>query len=144
MFELSKQFRFESAHTLERTIDSEPSRRIHGHSYRAEVTVRGNADAKTGMVLDLGLFERALIDARDGLDHRFLDDVPDLGVATLENLSAWIWRKLSPIASGLARVTVYRDSNGESCCYFGPNSLGEPSSGSAAFETNLLRSRPAA
>jgi 6-pyruvoyltetrahydropterin/6-carboxytetrahydropterin synthase len=119
VFELSKQFRFESAHTLERSIDAEPSHRIHGHSYRAEVTVRGNADTKTGMVLDLGLFERALFDAQDGLDHRLLDEISDLGPATLENLSAWIWRKLSPVAPGLARVTVYRDSNGESCSYFG-------------------------
>lgn len=121
MFELSKQFRFESAHTLERSIDAEPSRRIHGHSYRAEVTVRGDADAKTGMVIDLGLFERALADAREGLDHRLLDAVSDLGPATLENLSAWIWRKISPLAPGLARVTVYRDSNGEACSYLGPS-----------------------
>ena len=71
MLELSNQFRFESAHTLERTVDAEPSRRMHGHSYRAEVTVRGEADPSTGMVLDLGLFERALVDAHDGLDHRF-------------------------------------------------------------------------
>jgi 6-pyruvoyltetrahydropterin/6-carboxytetrahydropterin synthase len=120
MFELSKQFRFESAHTLERAIDAEPSRRIHGHSYRAEVTVRGEADPKTGMVLDLGLFERALEDAHDGLDHRLLDEITDLGPATLENLSTWIWRKLSRVAPGLARVTVFRDSNGESCSYFGP------------------------
>jgi 6-pyruvoyltetrahydropterin/6-carboxytetrahydropterin synthase len=120
MFELSKQFRFEAAHTLDRTIDAEPSLRIHGHSYRAEVTVRGNADAKTGMVLDLGLFERTLTEVHDGLDHRFLDEVADLGPATLENLSSWIWTRLHPVAPGLARVTVYRDSNGESCCYFGP------------------------
>jgi len=60
MFELSKQFRFEAAHTLERTIDAEGSRRIHGHSYRAEVVIRGKADPETGMVVDLGLFERAL------------------------------------------------------------------------------------
>jgi len=46
------------------------------------------------MVLDLGLFERALADAHNGLDHRFLDEINDLGPATLENLSAWIWRKL--------------------------------------------------
>ena len=30
MYELSKQFRFEAAHTLQRMIDAEPSRRIHG------------------------------------------------------------------------------------------------------------------
>jgi 6-pyruvoyltetrahydropterin/6-carboxytetrahydropterin synthase len=123
MFELSKQFRFEAAHTLERAIDAEGSRRIHGHSYRAEVVVRGNADPVTGMVVDLGLFERALETARLGLDHHFLDDVPGLGPATMENLSVWIWRKVSGQMSGscgpLARVTVYRDSTGDTCSYFG-------------------------
>jgi 6-pyruvoyltetrahydropterin/6-carboxytetrahydropterin synthase len=119
MFELSKQFRFESAHTLDRTVNREVSRRIHGHSYRAEVVVRGRADPNTGMVLDLGLLERALEDARLGLDHHFLNEVPDLGLATMENISVWIWRKVSGTCGGIVRVTVYRDSTGEACSYFG-------------------------
>jgi 6-pyruvoyltetrahydropterin/6-carboxytetrahydropterin synthase len=124
LHELSKQFRFEAAHTLARSIDVEPSRRIHGHSYRAEVTVRGAADRETGMVVDLGLFSRALAEARDGLDHRFLDEVADLGPATLENLSGWIWRKVEAVCPGLHRVTVYRDSEGDACSYFGPDAPG--------------------
>lgn len=124
MFELSKQFRFEAAHTLQRSVDAEPSRRIHGHSYRAEVAVRGPADPATGMVVDLGLFERAIEEARDGLDHRFLDEVSGLGPATMENLSAWIWRRVAPACSGLARVTVFRDSGGDACSYFGPGETG--------------------
>jgi 6-pyruvoyltetrahydropterin/6-carboxytetrahydropterin synthase len=121
MHEISKQFRFDAAHTLQRTVDAEPSRRIHGHSYRAEVTIRGGVDPKTGMVVDFGLLERSLAEARDGLDHRYLDEVADLGPATMENLSAWIWRHVSSVCPGLTRVTVYRDSNGEACSYFGPN-----------------------
>ncbi len=121
MYELAKQFRFEAAHTLpRRAVDTEPSRRIHGHSYRAKVVVRGIPDPATGMVVDLGLFERVLEQARDGLDHRFLDEVADLGPATMENLAAWIWRAVTPVCPGLARVTVHRDSNAESCTYFGP------------------------
>src|SRR5262245_14472149 len=119
MFELSKQFRFEAAHTLDRAVYAEGSRRIHGHSYRAEVVIRGKADPNTGMVVDLGLFQQALEIARLGLDHHFLDEVPGLGPATLENLSAWIWRKVSGTSGPLARVTVYRDSTGEACTYFG-------------------------
>ena len=65
MFELSKQFRFEAAHSLHRSIDAESSKRIHGHSYRAEVTVRGRTDPITGMVVDLGQLERAMDEARD-------------------------------------------------------------------------------
>ena len=119
MFELSKQFRFESAHTLDRKVGGEASRRIHGHSYRAEVVVRGRADPKSGMVLDLGLLEQALEDVRLGLDHHFLNEVPDLGPATMENISVWIWRKVAGTCGGIARVTVYRDSTGEACSYFG-------------------------
>ncbi|HEX3984550.1 MAG TPA: 6-carboxytetrahydropterin synthase [Acidisoma sp.] len=121
MFELTKQFRFDAAHTLERHIDTEPSRRIHGHSYRATVTVRGRPDPASGMIIDLGLFERALAEARDGLDHRLLDEVPGLGPATLENLSLWIWHQLADRCPGLCKVAVHRDSEGDSCVYFGPD-----------------------
>jgi 6-pyruvoyltetrahydropterin/6-carboxytetrahydropterin synthase len=119
MFELSKQFRFDAAHTLERTIETESSRRIHGHSYRAEVTIAGMPDKDSGMLMDLGLFERVLDETRLALDHRFLDDIEDLGPATMENLCAWIWRKLAPTVPRLARVTVYRDSSGDACTYRG-------------------------
>jgi 6-pyruvoyltetrahydropterin/6-carboxytetrahydropterin synthase len=117
MLEISKQFRFESAHTLHRGADVETgrdaSKRIHGHSYRAEVVVRGK-------VLDFGILEGAIEEARSGLDHHFLNEVPDLGPATMENLSIWIWRKVAANCQGLSRVTVFRDSTGEKCSYFGP------------------------
>ncbi len=72
------------------------------------------------MLMDLGLLARALDETREALDHRFLDDVDDLGPATMENLSAWIWRRLAPSVPALARVTVYRDSSGDTCVYYGP------------------------
>jgi 6-pyruvoyltetrahydropterin/6-carboxytetrahydropterin synthase len=120
MFELSKQFRFDAAHTLSRDIEAESSGRIHGHSYRAEVMVRGAADPATGMVVDLGRLEVALVDARDALDHHFLNDIADLGPATMENLAQWIWRRLAPAVPALARVSIYRDSSGDACSYLGP------------------------
>ena len=120
MFELTKQFRFDAAHTLTRAIETESSRRIHGHSYRAEVTIRGEPDRTSGMLMDLGLLARALEETRGALDHHFLDDIPDLGPATMENICAWIWRRLAPSVPALARVTVHRDSSGDTCAYCGP------------------------
>jgi 6-pyruvoyltetrahydropterin/6-carboxytetrahydropterin synthase len=120
MHELCKSFRFDSAHTLKRKVDSAGSRRIHGHSYRAEVAVRGHPDPETGMLIDLGLLERELAAVRERLDHHFLDEVEGLGPATLENLATWIWRELESACPGLGRVTVARDSSGDSCSYFGP------------------------
>jgi 6-pyruvoyltetrahydropterin/6-carboxytetrahydropterin synthase len=119
MFELSKQFRFDAAHTLDRVIQTESSRRIHGHSYRAEVTVRGRPDPISGMVVDLGLLEATMKGARDTLDHRFLDEVNDLGPATMENLCRWIWDRLKPVIANLSKVSVYRDASGEACSYWG-------------------------
>ncbi|RWC47193.1 6-carboxytetrahydropterin synthase [Mesorhizobium sp.] len=123
MYELSREFRFDAAHTLQRTVDVEPSRRIHGHSYRAEVVVRGHPDPQTGMIIDLSLFDKALEEARDGLDHRFLDEISDLGPTTIENLSSWIWRKLAPVCPNLWRVTVRRDSDTGACSFYGSESL---------------------
>lgn len=120
MFQLTKQFLFEAAHTLARNIDAEGSRRIHGHSYTAEVTLAGEPDPKTGMIVDLGLVDQALQTVRAQLDHHFLNDVAGLGPATLENLAAFIWRALEPALPGLARVTVRREATGDACSYAGP------------------------
>lgn len=119
MMEITKGFGFDAAHTLHRDIDAEPSRRVHGHSYRAEVALRGRPDPRTGMIMDMGHLARAMEQARDGLDHRFLDEVDGLGPATLESLAKWIWERLEPVCVGLVRVTVYRDSAHESCSYWG-------------------------
>lgn len=118
IYELSKEFRFDAAHTLSRTVDVEPSLRIHGHSYRAEVVLRGQPDPSTGMLMDLALLERSLREARDGLDHRFLDEINDLGPATMENLAAWIWHRVKPVCPNLWRVTVRRDSDAGACSVF--------------------------
>lgn len=115
IFELTQEFFFEAAHTLRRSIDAEPSRRIHGHTYHCEVTLRGQPDPRTGMLIDLAYFRQALTQVFDALDHRFLDEVPDLGVPTLEGLCAYIVRMLQPELPGLWRVAVIRRASGDRC-----------------------------
>ena len=113
--EISQKFYFDAAHTLRRDIESEGSRRIHGHTYHAKVTLAGNVDPVTGMVVDLGLVRQAIEQLRPQLDHHLLDEVPGLGPATLENLAAFIWRAMADAVPGLVRVRVWRDGVGDSC-----------------------------
>lgn len=113
--DISQKFFFDAAHTLDRQVEADSSRRIHGHTYQAEVTLSGVPNAVSGMVVDLGLVRRAIDHLRPQLDHRLLDDVPDLGPATLENLCAFIWRALAPVLPGLAAVRVWREGMGDSC-----------------------------
>lgn len=113
--ELSQRFYFEAAHTLRRQVEAEGSRRIHGHTYEAEVTVAGVPDATTGMVMDLGPLRAEIARVRAQLDHHFLDDVPGLGPATLENLCAYLRRELAPAVPALCAVTVQRQASGDRC-----------------------------
>jgi 6-pyruvoyltetrahydropterin/6-carboxytetrahydropterin synthase len=114
-FRVSQKFFFDAAHTLQRDIEREGSLRIHGHTYYAEVTVSGPRDPATGMVVDLGLVRLHIEQLRPQLDHRLLDEVPDLGPATLENLCAFIWRGLEPSLPGLWQVRVWREAMGDAC-----------------------------
>ena len=106
MYELTKSFRFEAAHHLSGTTLGAGSEEIHGHSFRAEITVRGTPDAATGMVVDLGLLQRAIEDVRLGLDHKFLNKIEALGPPTLENLTRFIWERVQDVG----RVTKVEDA----------------------------------
>lgn len=121
MFELSQSFYFEAAHTLRRPAvghaEAKGSRRIHGHTYTAEVTVRGERDATTGMVVDLGVLRAAIAAVREQLDHHFLDEVPGIGAPTLENLCAYIHAQISQRVPQVYSVSVQRKSSGDRCLY---------------------------
>tara|TARA_B100000579_G_scaffold335567_1_gene286271 strand:- start:161 stop:529 length:369 start_codon:yes stop_codon:yes gene_type:complete len=117
MYRLCKEFRFESAHKLQRNINSEESSQIHGHSYRVEVILKGKPNKKTGMIDDAELIETRFSDIKNKLNHKILNDIEGLSVPTIENISFFIWNELKPILPGLDKVIVYRDSLFESCSY---------------------------
>jgi 6-pyruvoyltetrahydropterin/6-carboxytetrahydropterin synthase len=107
-FTLSQRFTFDAAHTLDR---GEASQRVHGHTYFAEVAMRGEPDVDTGMVVDLAQLRNVADGVRDELDHRLLDDVESLGPATIENLAAFIFRRVSRFPCFVS-VRVWRADGG--------------------------------
>ena len=91
----------------------------HGHNYAIEVTVEGEPDAVTGMVIDLkklkDVINRQVIEL---YDHRFLNyEVPpfDRVVPTPENIAIDIWKRLQPQLAGagsrLHAVRVYETAD---------------------------------
>lgn len=115
MYELTQKFFFEAAHSLDRKIEAEASRRIHGHTYYAELTVEGVPEPKTGMLMDLGLLRTMTENARQSLDHRMLNEIDGLGPPTLENLCGFLWRHFEQQGCKPSRVAVRRDAMGDSC-----------------------------
>ena len=119
MTELFYEFVFDAAHQFTHKPVGHKYRALHGHSFRAEVTVRGELQADTGFIVDFETLEKACAQLREKLDHNFLNDIPGLETPSLENISRWIWQQLAPQFSGLYRVTVRRDSLRQGCSYFG-------------------------
>ncbi|HYP09177.1 MAG TPA: 6-carboxytetrahydropterin synthase [Bryobacteraceae bacterium] len=72
----------------------------HGHNYVVEVTLEGEPDNITGMVVDLKLLKQILHEhVVDVMDHRHLNHevAPfDKVVPTVENVAREIWRRLEP------------------------------------------------
>ncbi len=84
----------------------------HGHSYVCEVTVRGELDETTGMIVDLARLDRALAtEVRDRFDHRNINlDVPEFAdghlVPTGENLARFIFERVQRALGSTAAVTA--------------------------------------
>lgn len=114
-YELSQRFYFEAAHTLHRTIETEGSLRIHGHTYEAEITLTGTPDPESGMLMDLAYVKLEIARVRDMLDHRFLDEVEGIGPATVENLCTFIRKQLQDNLPQLCAVMVERRASGDRC-----------------------------
>ena len=115
MIEITQEFTFDAAHRLD--AGAPENRHIHGHSFYAEVTLRGVRDAATGMLREFGTVKEVLGAIADDLDHRMLNDVADLGAPTLENITRWIFERARGQIPEVVRVRVRRPSYGESCVY---------------------------
>jgi 6-pyruvoyltetrahydropterin/6-carboxytetrahydropterin synthase len=116
MIEITQQFGFDAAHYLEGAAAGS-NRRMHGHSFYAEVTLRGEPDPAKGWVRDFGEVNAVLTGIRADLDHQLLNEIEGLGAPTLENLARFIFREAKARLPEVCRVRLTRPSVGQSCVY---------------------------
>jgi len=130
---LTRKIEFSASHRYDNPeLSPEENRRVfgkcnnphgHGHNYTLEVTVAGEPNPVTGMVLDLkdlkDVLEREIMQR---MDHRNLNvEVQELAgkIPTCENIALVIWNLLEPkIPSGrLHRVRLYESADLFADCY---------------------------
>jgi 6-pyruvoyltetrahydropterin/6-carboxytetrahydropterin synthase len=116
--EIFKEFTFEAAHRLPFAPAGHKCARLHGHSFRVEVHVRGDVDPATGWIIDFAEIKAAFKPLEAQLDHHYLNEIEGLENPTSENLAAWIWDQLLPALPGLARIVV-RETCTSGCVYEG-------------------------
>lgn len=99
MYLLEKTITFEASHRLP-NHDGKCSR-LHGHSWKATIQIRGTVLHKTGpkqdMLMDYYDIKKAVNPlVEDYLDHYHLNDTTGLDNPTSERLAKWIFDKLQP------------------------------------------------
>ena len=114
-FEITKAATFDAAHHLNVGPEDNPYRRLHGHSFRVEATVRGAMVPGEDWVADLGELEIALKDVAQELDHGLLNEKPGLENPTLERLCLYFRDRLADRFPGLSKIEVSRPTIGERC-----------------------------
>ena len=88
----------------------------HGHNYMLEVTVAGEVDQRTGMVVNLFDLKRVLLQVLEEFDHKHLNlDLPyfERQIPTSENIARVLWDKLQaqPDIGTLKRLSLYEDED---------------------------------
>lgn len=101
---IGRAYRFESAHCLPYLPDGHKCKKLHGHTYRMEVIVRGTLD-KRGLVKDFAELDAELKPLLEAVDHRLLNDVSGLENPTAEIIAAWFFERIADCES----VRVYEN-----------------------------------
>ncbi len=108
MYEIGVVAQFEAAHRL--VGDFGPATRLHGHTYRLEVVVRGERLHDDGVLYDIGRLREAVDALAASFHYRDLAEVPGLaGVnTTAEAVARYCWETLAlPLqGQGLASLLV--------------------------------------
>lgn len=113
---LSRTFTFEAAHSLNLIDGTDPGyKRLHGHSFTATLSVKGEKKNIDDWLMDFGSFDPVIDMLKEKLDHAYLNELEGLKTATMENICAYIYEKVSPIIPNLHAVELQRKTCGQSC-----------------------------
>jgi 6-pyruvoyltetrahydropterin/6-carboxytetrahydropterin synthase len=110
---ITKLLTFEAAHLLPNLPPGHKCGRLHGHSFKVEVSVAGAVDPVTGWIIDFADIKDACLPLLEQLDHNYLNEVEGLENPTSEVIARWFWDRLKPLLPGLSRVAVH-----ETCTCF--------------------------
>jgi len=103
----------------------------HGHNYHLEVTVKGEVDSRTGMIVDLVALQKVVEDhVVEPFDHNFLNkDIPYFAevVPTAENIAIHIGQLLDQpvrqLGAELYKVKLIESPNNSCEVYCGKSTL---------------------
>lgn len=127
MIYLTRRVEFSASHYYHNSaLSAEENRQIfgkcnnphgHGHNYALEVTVAGEIDPGTGMVVNVKDLKKVLeTEVLEPMDHKFLNlEVSEFAtrIPTTENIAIEIWKRLDGklTLARLHRIRLYETAD---------------------------------
>lgn len=119
MFEVHVTTMFPAAHALRNYYGkTEP---IHGHNWRAKITIAGPQVDSMGMLIDFVPLQKEMARIIGRLDHQFLNEVTPFDEInpSAENIAHYLWEQFNAsvpamqpeFAVAVARVEVWETDN---------------------------------
>ncbi len=116
IFELTQQFTIESARYLPFLPPEHPCSRMHGHSFKIELVLRGELKKSTGWLVDYNDIKKIAAPIITLLDHQELNKIAGLENPTTENITHWLYQKVKAQLPELYQVVV-SETKDTSCRY---------------------------
>lgn len=91
---------------IEKELNSAHGRKIHGHTFKVNVTFKGEVEKDMVSGIDFHDVINRVNEILIPLDKVYLNDIDGMGRATVENVAIYIIKKLKDIPS-LDSVTVW-------------------------------------
>jgi 6-pyruvoyltetrahydropterin/6-carboxytetrahydropterin synthase len=95
MFEVTIEETFAAGHALRNYRGK--CENVHGHNYRAEVTLRGAELNAIGLLVDFVELKKVVHAVLDRMDHQWLNDFPPFDALnpSAENMARYIYEEVS-------------------------------------------------
>lgn len=97
MYKIMRAYSFEAAHALPHLPPNHKCHHLHGHSYKLEVEVCGEAN-DSGWVMDFAEIDNLVVPLVNRLDHKNLNDLFSWPT-TSELLAKWFYDELQIVSS---------------------------------------------
>ncbi|MCM8814620.1 MAG: 6-carboxytetrahydropterin synthase QueD [Candidatus Omnitrophica bacterium] len=113
MFEITVVSSFSSAHHLRQYRGK--CEKLHGHNWNVELTVSGEPDSESGVVIDFGILKQILEKVLEKLDHTYLNDIDHFKKVnpSSENIAFFIFKEVEKSLNlpnvRIKRVTVWEN-----------------------------------
>lgn len=118
--QIFREFTFDAAHRLDHLPEGHKCARLHGHTYRVKLWLRGPVQEPIGWIRDFADVKAAAKPVLDELDHQVLNEIPGLEQPTAELIAVWLYDRLAPALPELEAVELWENTT-SGCVYRGPD-----------------------